>query len=104
MTSDEYLKNIENIELHMLAHLMVCKQYIVLNHVLSEKNCIIPQAISHKDFLQNFLQHFPQNFSQNFLQHFPQMACIFSKFPARFPAEFPAGFPTKNAFLKPILN
>ena len=77
---------------------MVCKQYIVLNHLLSEKNSIIPKAISHKiscsishnifhriscsisrrwlAYFENFLQSLPQNF----LQDFPQKMHFWSQF------------------------
>ena len=53
---------------------MVCKQYIVLNHVLSEKNCTTPQAIPQGPFPS------PPN-----------------TFPKPFPAAFPARFSKLDA-------
>ena len=92
-------RKIEKLRITHAGSWMVCKQYIVLNHVLSEK---LHHSPSH--FPQHFLQHFPQHFPQIFPQHFPQMTCIFWKFPARSPAEFPAGFPIKMYFWSQFLT
>ena len=76
-------KTLKSVRITHADSLMVCKQYIVLNHVLSEKTTSFPKAHS-----QVPPRHFPS--------HFPQL------FPSHFQQPFPTAFPT--AFPKPFLE
>ena len=75
----EYLKNWKSVRITHAGSWMVCKQYIVLNHVLSEKTA-----------------SFPQPFPTRFPAAFP------TRFPAAFPTEFPAAFPTDDLHILKI--
>ena len=58
---------------------MLCKQYIVLSHMLSEKNASFPQP-------------FPTRFPTAFI----------AAFPTTFPTEFPTAFPADNLHILKI--
>ena len=75
---------------------MVCKQYIVLNHMLSEKAASFPSHLP-QHFPQNFPQDFTQNSPQDFPQHFHSISCKIS-------CRICGRISHKEAILKPILN
>ena len=62
---------------------MLCKQYIVLNHMLSEKTASFPQP-------------FPTRFPAAFPATFP------TTFPTAFPTAFPVAFPTDDLHILKI--
>ena len=62
---------------------MLCKQYIILNHMLSEKTASFPQP-------------FPTRFPTAFPAAFP------TTFPTEFAIAFPAAFPTDDLHILKI--
>ena len=73
---------------------MVCKQYIVLNHVLSEKTASFPKPFP-AEFPTAFPTEFPARFPTEFPLRFPTE--FSARFPAAFPTRFPARFPKLDA-------
>ena len=55
---------------------MVCKQYIILKHVLSDKTASFPKVPPKPPFPRHFpscfLSHFQSHFPSHFLSHFPK--------------------------------
>ena len=86
------MKILKSVRITHAGSWMVCKQYIVLKHVLSEKTASFPKPFPTR-FPTEFPTRFPTAFPVEFTARFPAAFPI--EFPARFPTAFPAAFPTE---------
>ena len=82
---------------------MVCKQYIVLNHALSEKTASFPQPFLTR-FPAAFAAAFPTTFPTEFLTAFPTDDLHILKISCKISCRISCMISHKNAFLKPIVN